>query len=198
MSDFMQESIESSKYDGYESGSIIDLERYKKYVIFTFLESGKKYIVPYEYAKLSNIVNAISSNFSEDNDEYEEQILPILSDIVCENIFSKVIDFMREYSINPMRTIPKPINSYKISELVLDEFYTNFVYGDLFEPTHEQVIELRHLILTSNFLDIVPLTQLCIVKLGILTQKNQKILHDVFMKKSSEENKSDNMVENDD
>lgn len=180
MSDFMQES--------YEVGSIIDQEKFKKYVVFVFSGSGKKYIVPYEYAKISNIVNAVISDFSEDINEYEEQILPVSSDTVNESSFSRVIDYMREYSFNPMRTIPKPINSFKISELVLNEFYTNFVYGDSFELTKEQVIELRHLILTSNFLDIAPLTQLCIVKLGILTQKNQKLLYDVFMTTNSESN----------
>ncbi len=167
----------------------------KKIVVFKF-DDSIEYKVPYEYAKISDLVKDLLNESFIDTDE---EILPVDKEKVNPIIFEKVIQYMEHYYIEPMTDFETPIKSMDISELV-QEYYVKYLYGKSNEDiTQENVKELRELILISNFLGIQPLLKFTLVKLGILTQENQDIIEKTFSKNKNDidnNNNNDNNITN--
>jgi hypothetical protein len=159
---------------------------FNKIVVFKFNESIE-YKVPFEYSKISDLVNdLLNERFeSDNNNEILEETLPLDETKINPNIFEKIINFMQYYHNQKMTDFNTPINSYNLSDLV-QEYYVNFLYGsDCNNITEDQVKELRELIIASNFLGIQPLFKLTLVKMGILVQKNPDIIEKTFPKEQS-------------
>ncbi len=163
----------------------VQTSKFNKFVVFKY-DDSIEFKVPFEHAKISDLVNDLLNEHFDNNDEIQEEILPLTEDKVKSSIFPKIIEYMVHYSNEPMNDFKTPIESFNISELV-QEYYVNYLYGSSFDQiTEENVRELRELIMASNFLGIQPLLKFTLVKMGILTEKNSEIILKAFPKRCEE------------
>ncbi len=167
---------------------------FKKFIVFKYDNEDIEFRVPFEHAKISDLINELMEDRFDKNDEIQEEILPINNDKIKVSIFPKIIDFFKHYHNEPMKNFSTPINSFDLSDLV-QEWYVQFAYGSSFTSiTEEEVRDLRDIILAANFLGIQPLLKLTLVKMGILTEKNTSILEKTFKKGVEESNNSSKEV----
>jgi len=140
-----------------------------KYLYFTTIDE-KKFNVPFDIAKFSNYFSSFIELF--DNDENEKNYIPLGQNIDAE-LFEHILNFMEHYSKEPMKDIPKPINSTDMKSMVGDW------YGNFISSLNEEI--LINIILASNFLHIQSLLDLGCAQVAIkIRQKTPDEIRDIF------------------
>eukprot|EP01006_Ploeotia_vitrea_P018525 TRINITY_DN50041_c0_g1_i1.p1 TRINITY_DN50041_c0_g1~~TRINITY_DN50041_c0_g1_i1.p1 ORF type:complete len:171 (-),score=9.34 TRINITY_DN50041_c0_g1_i1:96-608(-) len=130
-------------------------------------QEGESFDVPLPVAKLSELVKTM---IDEDQDEEEAQEIPLPN--VKSTILAKVIEFCRQYSVEPMTEIEKPLKSANMQEVV-QQWYADYA-------TVEQEV-LFELILASNYMDIKPLLDLtCATVASLIKGKTPEEIRKIF------------------
>jgi S-phase kinase-associated protein 1 len=131
------------------------------------------------------------NNFIEDNEEDIIQI-PLLN--INKKNLQLIISFFEQYSKEPMNTIPKPLNG-KLSDHI-QTWYTVFI--------DKEYSELEELVIAANYMEIMPLIDLCCAKIATLikdkpTEEIRKIFNikNDFTPEEEEQLKKDNTYIND-
>ena len=115
-------------------------------------KEGDSFEVPFEVAKMSELVKTMMDEDGDDDDDDDGNEAPeIPLPNVKASVLRKVIDFCQHHRTEPMNEIEKPLKSAVMSEVV-QAWYADFV-------NVEQVL-LFELILAANYMDIKPLLDL--------------------------------------
>lgn len=112
---------------------------------------GVIFSVPMKVANLSQFVNIMTAGMGDDEmDDDEIEDIPILR--VRSQVLSLIVDFMNHYDIDPMVTIPKPLISNNIGDVV-QHWYAVFI-----ERIDENM--LFDIVNAANYMHIQPLLEL--------------------------------------
>lgn len=98
------------------------------------------------------ILSELIKTIMESVDENEEEVdIPL--PIVPQTTLMKIVEFTKHYRTNPMRSIPRPLPSDNLRE-VLDPWYVDYISS---VPPGE---DLNLLLRCANYMDIEPLQDL--------------------------------------
>ena len=125
-------------------------------VIFVSSEH-EEFPVTKELAVMSRgYASLVEEDEDDDTDEVEDHKFPLLN--VDTETLKFVIEFCTLYTDNPMKSIPKPLESYKLSDYISTK-YCDFIN----RKTKDQ---LYRIIMAANYMDIPPLLQLGCAKIA--------------------------------
>eukprot|EP00934_Nitzschia_sp_Nitz4_P001665 Nitzschia sp. Nitz4//scaffold76_size158648//58858//59583//NITZ4_002543-RA/size158648-augustus-gene-0.149-mRNA-1//-1//CDS//3329557836//1665//frame0 len=132
-------------------------------------KEGKVFEVPFEVAKISQVVATTFDEVDEDDEDAVREIpLPNMKEVVL----AKVIDYCTHFKEEPMNAIKAPLPSPKLDDLV-QPWYVSFVKvedGILFQ-----------MVTAANFLEIKPMLDLCCLEVAVrIKGKQPKELRAIF------------------
>lgn len=151
-----------------------EFETHQSKKLYFITHDNAKFEISYELVKKSK--SKVLNSFIEldDDDDCEDQIsyTPFGNDVDGQTL-NYIIKFLEYYSKEPMKSIPKPINSHNIKEMVDDW------YGDFITSFEEEM--LMKIIVASNYLDIKPLLDLgCAQVATMIRQKSPEEIRKIF------------------
>ena len=133
-------------------------------------QEGDSFDVSVKVAKMSELIKTMISEDAEENENEEGQEIPLPN--VKSSVLTKVIEFCRHYSEDPMNEIEKPLKSANMQEVV-QEWFANFV-----KIEQELLFEL---ILAANYMDIKPLLDLtCATVASMIKGKTPEEIRKTF------------------
>jgi S-phase kinase-associated protein 1 len=137
-------------------------------IVHLVSQEGDSFDVSVKVAKMSELIKTMIDDEQEEDAEAQEIPLPNVKSAVL----TKVIEFCRHYSEDPMNEIEKPLKSANMQEVV-QEWFANFV-----KIEQELLFEL---ILAANYMDIKPLLDLtCATVASMIKGKTPEEIRKTF------------------
>jgi len=113
-----------------------------------------------DYYENKSLIGFLSTSIEMMEDEDEDDVAPVPIPNVDSVMFKHVMEYCDHYSSHPMKIIEKPMLSYDMKDNV-EYFYANFINS-------LTTVEVFHVLLAANFLDVKPLATLAGSKIGSL------------------------------
>ena len=113
-----------------------------------------------DYYENKSLIGFLSTSIEMMEDEDEDDMDPVPIPNVSSVMFKHVMEYCDHYISHPMKIIEKPMLSYDMKDNV-EYFYANFINS-------LTTVEVFHVLLAANFLDVKPLATLAGSKIASL------------------------------
>jgi len=131
-------------------------------------------------ARMSDLVSDAAGDYeADDDDEDDDDKKPLEIEItrVKGPCLAKVVDFMKHYKGEKMKTIPTPLGGSSFNEVMDQEWYQEFV-SDANLGGNDMLFDL---LTSANFMGIKELLDLCCLKVTFqLTGKSADEIRDIL------------------
>jgi S-phase kinase-associated protein 1 len=141
-------------------------------------KDGVEFTLPKSAASLSELVKDAIPDDEDDDDDNDNAFLttPIVDVLrVHSDSLQEVVNFLKHYNtVEAMIEIPTPLNGSSVSEVMTQEWYSQFILT----KAREQILDL---VAASNYMGIKPLMDLSCLRMTFeLTGKTAEEIRDIL------------------